>query len=74
MLSVQDLDVKQRDQIIEVFKTVRKDMGIDRPKDGKTVRLTGTQIRANQGIERVNLLLASELIEQVGTRGLGGRS
>jgi hypothetical protein len=24
------------------------------PKDGKAVRLTGTQIRANHGIERVN--------------------
>jgi hypothetical protein len=58
MLSVQDLDVKQMDHIIEIFKTVRKDMGIDMPKDGNTVRLTGTQIRANHGIERVNPLPA----------------
>ena len=54
MLSVQDLDVKRMDRIIDVFRTVRKDLGIEMPKDGKTVRLTGTQVRANRGIERVN--------------------
>jgi hypothetical protein len=58
MLSVQDLEVKQMDHIIEIFKIVRKDMGIDMPKDKRTVRLTGTQIRANHGIERVNPLPA----------------
>ena len=54
MLSVQDLDVKQMDHIIEIFKTVRKELKIEMPKDRKTVHLTGTQIRANHGIERVN--------------------
>lgn len=54
MLSVQDLDVKQLDHIIKIFKTVRTEMGIQMPKDGKTVRLTGTQMRANRGIEYVN--------------------
>ncbi len=58
MLSIQDLDVKQMDHIIEIFKTVRKDMGIDMPNDGNTVRLTDTQIRAKHGIERVNPLPA----------------
>lgn len=54
MLSVHDLDVKQRDYIIDIFKIVRKDLGIQIPKDGKTVPLTGTQIRTNHGIESVN--------------------
>jgi hypothetical protein len=56
MLSVQDLDVKQLDRIIEISKTVRKELGIEMPKDGKTVHLTATQIRANHGVERVNPL------------------
>ena len=54
MLSVQELDVEKMNHIIEIFKSVRKQLGIDLPKDGKTVRLTGPQIRANHGIERVN--------------------
>ena len=54
MLSVQDLDVKKMDHIISIFRTVRKELGIGLPKDGKTVRLTGTQIRANHGVERVH--------------------
>ncbi len=58
MLSVQDLDVKQMDHIIEVFRAVRKDLGIRLPDDGKTIRMTGTQIRANHGVERVNPLPA----------------
>jgi hypothetical protein len=53
MLSVQDLDVAKMDHIIDIFRSVRKGLGIDMPKDGKTVRLTGTQVRANRGIERV---------------------
>jgi len=53
MLSVQDLDVPKMNHIIETFKDVRKTLGIEMPKDGKTVRLTSTQIRANRGIERV---------------------
>jgi hypothetical protein len=53
MLSVQDLDVAKMDHIIDIFRSVRKGLGIEMPKDGKTVRLTGTQIRANHGIERV---------------------
>ncbi len=44
--------------IIEIFRTDRKDMGIEMPRDGKTVRLTGTQIPANHEIERVNPLPA----------------
>ncbi len=53
MLSVQDLDVAHMNHIIEIFKTVRNDLNIPMPKDGKTVRLTGTQIRANGGVERL---------------------
>ena len=53
MLSVQDLDVAKMNHIIEIFKDVRKTLGIEMPKDGKTVRLTSTQIRATGGIERV---------------------
>ncbi len=56
MLSVQDLDVKQMNHIIDIFRSVRKELGIQMPKDGKTVRLTGTQIRANHGIEQVDPL------------------
>ena len=47
MLSVQDFDVRQMDHIIEVFRTVCTDLEIAMPKDGKIVRLMGTQIRAN---------------------------
>jgi len=54
MLSVQDLDVGKMNHIIEIFKSVCKELGIQMPKDGGTVRLTGTQIRANHGIERVS--------------------
>jgi hypothetical protein len=54
MLSVQDLDVKKMNHIIEIFKSVRRELRIDMPKDGKTVRLTTPQIRANGGIEWVN--------------------
>ena len=39
MLSVQDFDVRQMDHIIEVFRTVRTDLEIAMPKDGKIVRL-----------------------------------
>lgn len=56
MLSVQDLDVAKMDHIIDVFRAVRKDLGIPMPKDGKTVRLTTTQVRLNNGQERVNPL------------------
>lgn len=52
MLSVQDLDVKRMAHIIEIFRTVRKDLGIAMPNAGKTVRFTGTQIRANGGVEQ----------------------
>ncbi|MBI5315016.1 MAG: 2-oxoglutarate:ferredoxin oxidoreductase [Nitrospirae bacterium] len=54
MLSVQDLDVTYMDHVIEIFRAVRKDLGVEMPTDGKTVRLTGTQIRANHGVECVN--------------------
>ena len=54
MLSVQDFDVRQMDHIIEVFRTVRTDLEIAMPKDGKIVRLMGTQVRANYGIQHVN--------------------
>lgn len=59
MLSVQDLDVERMNHIIGIFRTVRAQLGITVPKDGKTVRLTGTQIRMNGGIERVNPLSPS---------------
>jgi hypothetical protein len=42
------------DHVIDIFRTVRKELGIEMPKDGKNVRLTGTQVRANHGLERVN--------------------
>lgn len=54
MLSVQDLDVAKMDRIIGIFRKVRHELGIAMPEDGKTVRLTGTQQRANGGVERVN--------------------
>ena len=54
MLSVQEVDPKKMDHVIDIFRTVRKELGIEMPKDGKNVRLTDTQIRANPGVERVN--------------------
>jgi CO dehydrogenase beta subunit/acetyl-CoA synthase epsilon subunit len=54
MLSVQDLDVNYMNHVIEIFRAVRKDLGVEMPKGGKTVRLTGTQIRANGGIEHLS--------------------
>ncbi|WP_447974803.1 carbon monoxide dehydrogenase beta subunit family protein [Nitrospira sp. Kam-Ns4a] len=53
MLSVQDLDVRKLDQIIEIFRAVRTELGVPMPADGKTIRLTGAQRRANHGAERV---------------------
>jgi hypothetical protein len=32
----------------------QKELGIEMPKDGKNVRLTETQVRANHGVEQVN--------------------
>jgi len=58
MVSSQDLDVKKMDHVVAVFRKVRKELGIAMPKDGNTVRLTGTQIRANHGVESVNPLVA----------------
>lgn len=57
MLSVQDLDVAKMDHVIEIFRKVRTELKIAMPKDGKTVRLTGTQQRANGGVERINPVL-----------------
>lgn len=54
MLSVRDFDVKKMDHIIEVFRCVREELKIPMPKDGKTVRLTPTQVRLNGGITHVN--------------------
>lgn len=54
MLSVQEVDPKKMDHVIDIFRTVRKELGIEMPKDGKNVRLTETQVRANPGVERVN--------------------
>jgi hypothetical protein len=54
MLSVQDLDVAYMDHIIEIFRGVRDELRIPMPQDGKTVRLTGAQIRANAGVEYVH--------------------
>lgn len=48
--------MKLMDHIIGVFRAVRKDLGIEMPKDGRTVRLTSVQSRANGGIDRVNPL------------------
>jgi hypothetical protein len=42
------------DHIIEIFRAVRKELGIEMPKDGRTVRLTDVRVRANGGIERAN--------------------
>ncbi len=53
MLSVQDLDVKKMDHIIDIVRLVRQSLGIPTPADGKTVRLTGTQVRANHGVTHV---------------------
>lgn len=57
MLSVQDLDVAKMDHIIGIFRKVRKELKIAMPQDGKTVQLTGTQQRANNGVERVDPLM-----------------
>lgn len=57
MLSVQDLDVRTMERIIGIFRKVREEMRIAMPKDGKTVRLTGTQVRANKEMEWVNPLM-----------------
>ncbi len=43
-----------RNRVIEIFQAVRKDLVVEMPTDGKTVRLTGTQIRANLEVEYVN--------------------
>lgn len=56
MLSVQDLDVGKLDHIIAIFRRVRKELGIAMPKDGKTIRLTGTQMKANHGAERLSAI------------------
>ncbi len=58
MVSLQDLDVAKMDRVIAIFRKVRKELGIAMPKNGKTVRITGTQIQANHGVEWVNLLVA----------------
>ena len=54
MLSLQDLEGTYMNHVIEIFRAVRKDLGIEMPKDGKTIRLTDTQIRANRGVEYVS--------------------
>ena len=51
MLSMQDLDVEKFDHIIEIFRNVRKEMGINLPPDGKTVNLTKVQSCANDGLK-----------------------
>lgn len=61
MVSLQDLDVEKMDHVIDIFRKVRKELGITMPKDGKTVRLTGTQIRANHGVEWVSPLVTQKL-------------
>lgn len=53
MISLQDLDVRKMDHVIDVFRRVRRELGIAMPADGKTVRLTGVQSRANHGAEWV---------------------
>lgn len=53
MITLQDLDVRKMDHVIDIFRRVRKELGIAMPADGKTVRLTGVQARANQGVERI---------------------
>ncbi len=54
MLSVQDLDVAKMDHIIGIFREIRQELGIAMPKGGETVRFTGTQSRANHGLEAIN--------------------
>lgn len=61
MLSVQDLDVTKMNHIIDIFRKVRKELGIKIPRDGKTVRLTGTQVRANHGVEWTNPVSSQEV-------------
>ncbi|HXF93908.1 MAG TPA: hypothetical protein VNK46_14240 [Nitrospiraceae bacterium] len=58
MVSLQDLDVREMDHVIDIFRKVRKELRIAMPKDGKTVRFTGTQVRANHSVESVNPLMA----------------
>jgi len=54
MLSVQDLDVPQFDHIISIFRRVRKQLGITMPANRETVKLTGTQSKANCGATHCN--------------------
>lgn len=56
MLSVRDFTVEKMNHIIEIFRRVRKELKIELPKDGKTVKLTPTQSRWNGGITHVNPL------------------
>jgi hypothetical protein len=49
MLSVQDLDLPQFDHIIAIFRRVRAELGIAMPVDGKSIKFTGTQSKANDG-------------------------
>jgi hypothetical protein len=63
MLTVQDLDVAKMDHLIEIFRTVRRELGVELPPDGKTIRLTPPQSKANQGVERVSPL---DLLREAG--------
>jgi hypothetical protein len=55
MVTVQDLDVKKMDHIIDIFRAVRSELGIKMPADGKTVRLTTPQCKANAGVEWISV-------------------
>lgn len=55
MVAVQDLDVQKMDHIIGIFRKVRQELGITMPADGKTVRLTSPQSKANNGLEWVSV-------------------
>lgn len=76
MLSVRDFDVKKMDHIVDVFRRVRRELRIPMPKDGKTVRLTPTQVRLNGGITHENPLdIESDPLIHVKTGQLkGGRT
>jgi hypothetical protein len=54
MLTVQDVEVEKFDHIISIFRRVRNELGIAMPADGKAVKLTSIQSKANGGLSHCN--------------------
>jgi hypothetical protein len=54
MLTVQEVEVEKFDHIISIFRRVRNQLGIAMPADGKAVKLTSPQSKANGGLSHCN--------------------